>query len=451
STLFVVSCFENKVTLAPSPSLPPWWPSLQITALHLPSLFSLSFSCFLQLLSSPLMGIKEIMIPSIFTFIIFFILYIPALLTRPISRLQAVNTLKILKPIEPYPVTFAYLISASKGDLNQLKRTLYALYHPGNYYLLHMDQGAPDTEHLDLAQFVSGNPIFAEVGNVWVVGKPNLVTYRGPTMLATTLHAMAMLLRSCKWDWFINLSSSDYPLLTQDDLIHAFSNLPRDLNFIQHSGHLGWKQNKRGRPIIIDPGLYSLNKSEIWWVIKQRTLPTAFKLYTGSAWTILSRSFSEYCIRGWDNLPRTLLLYYTNFVSSPEGYFQTLICNSQEYMNTTVNHDLHYIAWDTPPKQHPRSLGLRDYRKIVLSNAPFARKFKKSKPVLDKIDRQLLQRHNGKFSFGGWCSQKGEMNDSCSHLSDNLGVLKPGPGSRRLKVLLTKVLSARSFRRRQCR
>lgn len=39
--------------------------------------------------------------------------------------------------------------------------------------------------------------------------------------------------------------------------------------------------NKRGKPIIIDPGLYSTNKSELWWVIKQRTLPTAFKLYTG--------------------------------------------------------------------------------------------------------------------------------------------------------------------------
>ncbi|KAJ6877403.1 hypothetical protein NC651_030211 [Populus alba x Populus x berolinensis] len=40
--------------------------------------------------------------------------------------------------------------------------------------------------------------------------------------------------------------------------------------------------NKRAKPIMIDPGLYSLNKSEIWWVIKQRSLPTAFKLYTGS-------------------------------------------------------------------------------------------------------------------------------------------------------------------------
>ncbi|KAF2306863.1 hypothetical protein GH714_022153 [Hevea brasiliensis] len=134
-------------------------------------------------------------------------------------------------------------------------------------------------------------------------------------MLATTLHAMAILLRTCKWDWFINLSASDYPLVTQD----------------------------------------------------------------------------EYCIVGWDNLPRTLLLYYANFLSSLEGYFQTLICNHEDYKNATANHDLHYITWDAPPKQHPRNLGFKDYRRMIPSSRPFARKFKKIDPVLGKIDCELLK------------------------------------------------------------
>ena len=60
-------------------------------------------------------------------------------------------------------------------------------------------------------------PLFKEVGNVVVIGKANLVTYRGPTMIATTLHGAAILLKNFKdWDWFINLSASDYPLVTQD-------------------------------------------------------------------------------------------------------------------------------------------------------------------------------------------------------------------------------------------
>jgi protein xylosyltransferase len=86
-----------------------------------------------------------------------------------------------------------------------------------------------------------------------------------------------------------------------------------------------------------------------------------------SAWAALTRSFMEYCILGWDNLPRVLLMYYTNFVSSPEGYFQTVICNSQEYCNTTVNHDLHYIAWDNPPGQHLLVLTLKDFYNMTKS------------------------------------------------------------------------------------
>lgn len=397
------------------------------------------------------MGIKLFMISFMVTSILFSLLYIPTKLTTPIAKYNSVINLNMLKDLKPYPVTFAYLISASRGDAKRLTRLLKALYHPGNYYLIHVDSDAPEKEHREIAEFVSSDPVFGLVGNVWIVGKPNLVTYRGPTMLATTLHAMAILLRTCKWDWFINLSASDYPLVTQDDLIDAFSTLPRNLNFIQHSSRLGWKLNKRAKPIMIDPGLYSLNKSEIWWVIKQRSLPTAFKLYTGSAWTILSRSFAEYSIVGWDNLPRTLLLYYTNFVSSPEGYFQTVICNSEDYKNTTVNHDLHYITWDTPPKQHPRSLGVKDYRRMILSSRPFARKFKRNDPVLDKIDRELLKRYKGQFAHGGWCARSGKRHGTCSRLQNgNYGVLRPGPGSRRLQNLLTKLLPEKNFKR-QCR
>ncbi|XP_074582501.1 beta-glucuronosyltransferase GlcAT14A-like [Curcuma longa] len=350
----------------------------------------------------------------------------------------------VRRPRKSDPVTFAYLISASSGDVARLERLLLAIYNPGNRYLLHLDLGAPPAEHAQLADFVAKSEAFSRFRNVWIVGKSNLVTYRGPTMLSTTLHAMAILLRLGHWDWFVNLSAADYPLITQDDLIVAFSTLPRDLNFIQHTSHLGWKIKKRVKPIIIDPALYSHNKSDISWSANQRGLPTAFKLYTGSAWTILSRSFAEYCILSWDNLPRNLLLYYTNFISSPEGYFQTVICNSKDFRDTAVNHDLHYIVWDNPPKQHPLSLGLKDYRRMILSSVPFARKFKRSDPVLDKIDRELLRRRKGEFSKGGWCLDGNR--GGCSGPIDgrtSSGVLRPGAGSRRLKALLAKLVSTR--------
>lgn len=161
----------------------------------------------------------------------------------------------------------AYLVSGSKGDLERLWRTLQALYHPRNQYVIHLDLESPVGERAELARRVEEEPVFAAVGNVEMITKANMVTYTGPTMIANTLHACAILLkRKKKWDWFINLSAADYPLVTQDgesaldpsvarrspphspamlphaDIIHVFSSVPRDLNFVDHTSRLGWKE-----------------------------------------------------------------------------------------------------------------------------------------------------------------------------------------------------------------
>ncbi|RAL41795.1 hypothetical protein DM860_008977 [Cuscuta australis] len=348
------------------------------------------------------------------------------------------------------PPRFAYLISGTKGDSQRLLRTLRAVYHPRNRYILHMDLEAPPRERLNLTMSVKSDPTFHQVKNVRVMEQSNLVTYKGPTMIATTLQAIAIMLKeSLDWDWFINLSASDYPLMTQDDILHVFSNLSRDLNFIEHMQLYGWKLNQRAKPIIVDPGLYLSKKSDLAFTSQRRSLPTSFKLFTGSAWVILTRSFLEYCIWGWDNLPRTLLMYYTNFISSPEGYFHTIICNSDEFRDTAIGHDLHYIAWDYPPKQHPISLTLKDFNAMVNSSAAFARKFRKDDPVLDKIDRELLGSGGAnRFVPGGWCVGSVEDGDPCLVVGDD-SVFRPGRGAKRLESLMQRLMS-QDFRSKQC-
>ncbi|KAK4420367.1 Beta-glucuronosyltransferase GlcAT14A [Sesamum alatum] len=365
--------------------------------------------------------------------------------TSPYFAEAKINQVSPPPARNPVP-KFAYLISGSRGDLEKLWRTLFALYHPWNYYVVHLDLESPLEERLELALRVEQHPLLAEVGNVYVNNKSNIVTYRGPTMVANTLHACAILLKRHKdWDWFINLSASDYPLVTQDDLISTFSDLKRELNFVEHTSCLGWKAAQRAMPLIIDPGLYQTTKSDVFWVTPKRNLPTAFKLFTGSAWMILSRAFVEYCIWGWDNLPRTLLMYYSNFVSSPEGYFQTVICNAPEFVPTVVNHDIHYISWDFPPKQHPHTLSVNDTAKMIASGAAFARKFKQDTPVLDQIDRELLGRENGSFTPGGWCGG----DPRCSKVG-NPTRLTPSLGAERLRRLIGKLVLSAKTRQRQC-
>lgn len=111
----------------------------------------------------------------------------------------------------------AYLISGSAGDGASLRRTLRALYHPANFYVVHLDLEASAVERLEVAVEIRADPTYKRFGNIRVVKKANLVTYRGPTMVANTLHAAAILIKEGgDWDWFINLSASDYPLVTQD-------------------------------------------------------------------------------------------------------------------------------------------------------------------------------------------------------------------------------------------
>ncbi|KAJ6836418.1 beta-glucuronosyltransferase GlcAT14B-like [Iris pallida] len=348
------------------------------------------------------------------------------------------------------PPRIAYLITGTKGDSHRMRRTLQAIYHPRNQYILHLDLEAPPRERIDLAMYVKGDPVFSEMENVRVIAKANLVTYKGPTMIACTLHAIAILFKEgVKWDWFINLSASDYPLMSQDDILHVYSSLPRDLNFIEHTLITGWKVNQRAKPIIVDPGLYLSKKFDLFSTDERRNLPESFKLFTGSAWVMLTRSFLEYCIWGWENLPRTLLMYYANFVSSPEGYFHTVVCNADDFRGTAISHDLHYIAWDHPPKQHPRSLSGKDFDKMVESGAPFARKFPRNDPVLDRIDRELLGRSEGRFTPGGWCIGEADGGEDPCAVRGNDSVFKPGSGAERLEKLMKK-LTSEEFRNGSC-
>ncbi|KAG6596413.1 Beta-glucuronosyltransferase GlcAT14C, partial [Cucurbita argyrosperma subsp. sororia] len=356
--------------------------------------------------------------------------------------------------LPPLP-RFAYLISGTKGDGGSMRRLLQAAYHPRNYYLLHLDLEASDSERLELAKYVKSESVLREFRNVMVVGKANLITDKGPTMIASTLQAIAILLNRAKdWDWFINLSASDYPLVSQDDLLHVFSFLPRDLNFVEHSSNLGWKEDLGAKTIMIDPGLYHAKKSGVFWAKERRSIPSSFKLFTGSSWVVLTKPFLEFCIWGWDNLPRTLLMYYTNFLSSSEGYFHTIICNHKDYQNTTVNQDLHYMKWDNPPNQHPINLTSEHFIDMVQSGLPFARSFAENSSVLNRIDEELLKRAKGQFTLGAWCVRNSNSNSISEKgpcvAYGNPHDVKPTSSSKRVEKLMMKLLDHENFRPRQC-
>ncbi|PON85019.1 Glycosyl transferase [Trema orientale] len=349
----------------------------------------------------------------------------------------------------PPPPSIAYLISGSSGDMGRIIRLLSATYHPRNRYLLHLDRFASQAERDRLAINVQSVPIFKAARNVDVIGKADFVYPKGSSSLSFTLHGASMLLRlASNWDWFISLNAGDYPLVTQDDLLHILSYLPKGLNFVSHSSYIGWRESKKLKPIIVDPGLYLSEKTAMFYASQKRELPNAYRIFTGSSFAILSRDFVEFCILGTDNLPRTLLMYFSNTPSALSNYFPTILCNSHQFKRTIINHSLRYANFDKPSKEEARRVISDDFDAMIQSGAAFAAKFPLNDPLLDRIDREILSRGRGDVVPGGWCL--GEYrNNTCSVWGD-ADVLRPGTGAKRLEKLIVELLSNSSSASNRC-
>ncbi|GFS32746.1 core-2/I-branching beta-1,6-N-acetylglucosaminyltransferase family protein [Actinidia rufa] len=265
---------------------------------------------------------------------------------------------------------------------------------------------------------------------------------RSPTCLHSSVFRVSPTLN---WTEYANLS-------------HVFSSVQRDLNFIDHTSDLGWKEGQRIQPIVVDPGLYLARRTQIFHATEKRPTPDAFTVFTGkfsslycSEWVVLSRSFLEFCVIGWDNLPRTLLMFSNNAILPQELYFHSVICNSPEFKNTTVNSDLRYMIWDNPPKMDPLHLNTSDYNQIVQSGAAFARQFHKDDPVLDMVDEKILKRGGSRVAPGAWCTgRKSWWMDPCSLWGD-VSVLKPGPQAQKFQESITNLLDDLGTNSNQCK
>lgn len=347
----------------------------------------------------------------------------------------------------------AYFLIGARGDGPRLLRLLLAVYHPRNRYVLHLSADASNDERRDLAAGVAAAvPAAVAFANVAVVGTPTAGTPVGSSGLAGTLRAAAVLLRlHPDWDWFLTLNAADYPLVTQDDLIHALSYVPREFNFIDHTSDVGEKESEKVQSMIVDAGIYLSGRTNFFRASQKRPTPDAFKFFTGSPWVILNRRFIEYCILGWENLPRVLLMYFNNVVLPQEGYFHSVICNSVDFRNSTVNNDLRYKVWDEPPQTEPLFLNMAHYDEMVNSGQPFARRFQKKEPLLDKIDDKLLRRPGHGPVPGTWCSgRKSWFVDPCSQWSD-VNVVKPGPQALKLQQYINRTLEEANSGAKSCR
>lgn len=155
----------------------------------------------------------------------------------------------------------------------------------------------------------------------------------------------------------------------------------------------------------------------------------------------------EFCILGADNLPRILLMYFSNTPSSLSSYFPTVLCNSRQFNRTVINQNLLYAIHDSR-RNDIRPLNSTDFDDMIHSGAAFARRFEPDDPVLDLIDQKVLNRSPRSVVPGGWCL--GEPGNSTCLTWGDAKILRPGTGSRRLEKAIVELLLNGTFRSRRC-
>ncbi|CAM9816912.1 unnamed protein product [Phaeothamnion confervicola] len=146
---------------------------------------------------------------------------------------------------EATPARIAYtILVASEREATRLSYLLPLIYHPANFYLIHLDAKATPAAEASVRNTIGKLPRPAAAADAAdadavaaALSPPNVelleprirVAWGGFSLVLAALHGLGRSLRWQGWDFWINLSASDMPLMTQPEMmaalgVHAASN-----------------------------------------------------------------------------------------------------------------------------------------------------------------------------------------------------------------------------------
>ncbi|KAI0566086.1 Xylosyltransferase family GT14 [Gracilaria domingensis] len=295
------------------------------------------------------------------------------------------------------PARIAFFIQVSPETMLSVPRLIKALHHPKNVYIVHFDNKIPMEWMSSVQRYFETD----DFRNVFVLPSEP-IAYAGVSMLLNTLNAISMALEH-KWDFFINLSGSDYPLLSPDTIRRLLGNpsvLRERLNFLQAQEadkDREWFIDKRLRHLYLDTTLHSQSTKRDGILIDlNATNPTDFTdvpFVKSEAWVILHRSFCIYAASSTSG--RRLLLSYATARAADELFFGTLLSQSEKFRPTMTWDSFRFIQWGLHETKWSRPGYLDELdgeirEELATSGAFFARKFRDSESsLLDFIDSNL--------------------------------------------------------------
>ncbi|KAI1292127.1 Xylosyltransferase oxt [Halotydeus destructor] len=244
-------------------------------------------------------------------------------------------------------VKIAFVFTVNGRAFRQLKRLIKNVYSPRHIYLFHVDK-RQDYLHRELKN------LEMKFSNIHVMPQRLPTIWGGASLLKILLSAMKHLVRieNNDWDYFINLSESDFPIKSLERL-ELFLTANKGKNFVKSHGQETHKFiSKQGLDKIF------LECESRMWRLGDRRLPFGIRWDGGSDWVALHRDFCTYLQNDNNSLISGLSVVYDYTLLPAESYFHTVLQNS-EFCDTVIDNNLHITNWR-------RKLGCKcQYKHIV--------------------------------------------------------------------------------------
>lgn len=268
-------------------------------------------------------------------------------------------------------IKIAFLLSISGRAFSQVILLLKNIYSSKHFYFIHVD--ARDIYLYNSVIYLKKILQKSHIDNIIISTKRRRTIWGGTSLLTMILETISNeKLQALQWDFLINISESDLPVRSIEDLEHYLVSKKGliFLRFHQLSGSEFIK--KQG----LDINFYQC-KDRVW-KLKRRKLPRGVRFGVGgSDWFALPRDFCNFIaihyvdylknsginsiLRYQDSsnkeskqldtddkkskeLVQSLIEFYNFTLLSTESFFHTLATNS-EFCNKIVNFNLRLTNW----------------------------------------------------------------------------------------------------------
>lgn len=272
--------------------------------------------------------------------------------------------------------------------------------------------GAPIVVHHDFGKCSLNTALFPN--NVSFVEDWLTTRWGGWGVVGGQLKAVKKLYQRHNPDWFVVLSSADFPVEPADSILRSLYSgdfdaylhhrpidrcmlpLPPEGFGAENFAHAAWERLAFERYVAIGFGFYKLATRLKWKTkaiyLRQKSLIERFtpfdgaiRCFAGDFWLTGNRKTAEALIEE-SPLNLKLVHHFQRRPNPDEGFPHTVLCNRPDLRISTDNK--RFTDW-AGQVNHPRTLTQADFPHLLGSSAHFARKFAFDPESLGKLSASL--------------------------------------------------------------